>query len=193
MAFYNLLVDFVGAHQILLVFLGSFFFGDTVILSFALLSGQGVLSVYTLLIFGFLGTVVSDSLWFFLGKYFFMIDYLKKKIKRYKGVVSSVRKITGKRPFLVLLFAKFMYGTRILFIVYLSVRKLSYTTFLMFNMLGTAIWLLTLTAIGWFAARGTVNLIPALRQGEYLLTIFIVLAVIIRLITQWITKRMTKA
>ena len=192
MALYDLLVNFLGAHQILIIFFGSFFFGDTVIISLALLSAKGIISIPFILIFGFLGTITSDTIWFYTGKYFLNRPYLKKKTKKHDRLLSSINNLTGKKPFLFLLLAKFMYGTRIFFIIYLSARKIKFLTFLVFDMLGTAIWLITLTTIGWLAGKGASNLLPFLKEGEYILTMIIVLAIIIKFTTRWVTKKIEK-
>ncbi len=193
MALSDLLIGFFGSYQIPLIFFGSFFFGDTVILSLAVLSAQGVISIYLLILFGFLGTILSDTIWFYAGSYLLNNkSSFKEKVKKYDRLISSVNRITGKRPFLFLLFAKFMYGTRIFFIAYLSIKKLRYPVFLLFDALGTMIWLFALTMIGWLAGKGITNLIPILKKGEYLLTTIILLAIIMRVATGWISKRIAK-
>jgi len=187
MDLYNLLAGFIGAHQALLIFLGSFFFGDTVILSFSVLMAHSVVSPLKLFVFGFLGTIISDSIWYALGNRLNRTDYVRKK----KHLISKIRALTGKNPFMVLLFAKFMYGTRIMFIIYLSMRKTSFWKFLAYNSAGTVIWLLSLMAIGWMAGAGALNLIPFLKKGEVILTLIIALAVGLKLFSRWLTKRIT--
>lgn len=192
MSLINLFINILGTHQILIIFLGSFFFGESIIISLALLSADGLISLPFLFIFGFLGTIISDSMWFYIGKYGAKKNYLKQKIKKHKKLITSINKITGKKPFVILLFSKFMYGTRIFFMMYLAVRKLAYSTFLLFNTIGTTIWLTTLITVGWLAGQGTKNFIPVLEKGKYLISIIIILLIILRVITLWVTKKITK-
>ena len=185
----NILLGYLNQYQILVIFIGTFLFGDTIVISLAFFAEQGALSLSSLIIFGFLGTVISDSIWFFMSKYLCEIKYIKKKIFQNKKLVKTVDKLTGKKPLLFLIFAKFLYGTRIIFIIYLSIKKLKYLKFLLYNSIGTVIWLLTLIFLGWFSAKGAVNLIPIFKDAQYLLMIALVLALVIKGITIWLTDK----
>ena len=183
------LLSFIETYQILIIFIGTFLFGDTVVLSLGLLSAKGTVSIPLIVIFGFLGTVISDSIWFFMADFIHNRKYVKDKLNKNKKALIALDKLTGRKPFLFLSFAKFLYGTRILFIVYLSIKKLKYTKFMIYNSIGTLIWLAVLILIGWLSGKGIINIIPKFMGAQYLLTAAVVLALIIKGITIWITKR----
>lgn len=90
-----MLLGVLSAHQILLIFLGSFFFGDTVLLSLALAAANGIVSIQSLLIFSFLGTIISDTIWFYAGKYLYMKTY-KKNIQKHRRLLASIDRLTGR-------------------------------------------------------------------------------------------------
>jgi len=100
--------------------------------------------------------------------------------------------ITGQKPFLALLFIKFLYGTRILTILYLSIRKVHYPTFFLFNTIGTVFWLLVMIFVGWLVGRGTADAGQVFSRVEYTLTALVLLIVLYRIITTWLGKEITK-
>lgn len=186
-------ISLLTTYQLPAIFLGAFFFGETVIISAAFLAGHGVWSLYTVFLLSFLGTIISDSLWFLFGST--ILRFLtrwkrgRKKVKELEKEEVPLKKHT---PFFVLLFIKFLYGTRILTIIYLSSRKMSFGLFTLFNAIGTTIWLLIMLTIGWIAAKGTHQFSPLLQKTEYALSILAVTLILAHFIVVWISKKITK-
>ena len=91
-----------------------------------------------------------------------------------------------------MLFIKFLYGTRILTILYLSTQKLQLSTFLLWNAIGTLLWLVVMISIGWLAGNSVINIIPYVDKAEYAAAILLLLIILVRFGTQWLSKRITK-
>ena len=186
------IVSLLVTYQMPAIFLGAFFFGETVILTAAFLAGQGIWSVASVFWLSLVGTVVSDSLWFVLGQAFFKFTKRWEKYQdKYQTFLLKLETITGRRPFLSLLFIKFLYGTRILTILYLSIREVRYFTFLLFNTVGTILWLLVMISIGWLVGRGAMNVADVFYKVEYALTALVLLIVLYRIIAAWLGKKIT--
>ncbi len=166
-------------YQFPAIFLGSVIFGETIILAAAYLAGEGWWSVYTVFWITFSGTILSDSVWFYLGgKLIKKSNEWQEKQERYKKLMAFLERVTHGRAFLSLLFIKFMYGTRIITIMYLSIHKLRFRTFLLFNAIGTFFWLLVMVALGWYASIKIGGDIPDIKKFQYgvsALFVFIVL------------------
>lgn len=186
-------IQLLSLYQMPSIFFGAFFFGETVIISAAFLAAEGLWSIYTVFWLSLLGTIVSDSLWFFLGK---QLLTRTKKWEKYKKkhdtLISKLQTLAGDRPFLALLFIKFLYGTRILTIIYLSMRKIHFSLFLLFDTIGSLIWLVAIVAIGWLAGKGIVNMVPIFKKFEYALLILAVVLIIFKIGTTWISKKILK-
>ena len=105
---------------------------------------------------------------------------------------SSLKKIFGQKPFLWLLVIKFLYGTRILTILYLSSQKMRFGLFALFNSLGTILWLAVIMSLGVLGGKGLVNLYPQFQKIQYLIIIILVLVVLFKILTSWISKRLKK-
>ncbi len=188
------LIQLLTNYGWLAILLGAFFFGETVILTAAFLAHQGWWRVYELFVLALIGTVLSDSLWFLLGQ---KLPLILKKIetKRVKLQVAmkTINRLTGTRPFLALLFIKFLYGTRLIFIFYLSANRIKFRTFSIYNSLGTGLWLLVMITLGWLAGTGTNTLTTVdIKQIEIYLTIILILIIAVKLTSKWITNKIAK-
>lgn len=186
-------INLLSLYQLPAIFLGSFLFGETVIIAAAFLSAQGFWSPIDVFWISLVGTIASDSLWFLFG---YRIMSFFHRWERYKEqsarLLMTLENITGKRPFLSLLFIKFLYGTRILTIIYLSIRKMRFLTFIIFDTIGSTLWLVVIISIGWLAGKSIVNLVPFLNKFEYMLLFLVVVILIFRFSAIWISKKITK-
>ncbi|KKT86899.1 MAG: hypothetical protein UW86_C0015G0003 [Microgenomates group bacterium GW2011_GWA1_Microgenomates_45_10] len=187
------IISLLSTYQLPAIFLGAFFFGETVILTAAFLAGQGTWSIESVFWLSLAGTVISDSLWFLLGQTFFKFTKRWEKYQdQYQTFLIKLEKITGQRPFLSLLFIKFLYGTRILTILYLSIREVRFFTFLLFNTVGTILWLLVMISVGWLVGRGATNITDVFYKVEYALTALVLLIVFFKIMTTWLSKKIVK-
>lgn len=186
----QVLLEFITQYGQWAVLLCAFSFGESVIISAGFLAATGVLLLPNVYILALIGTLISDSIWFLFGHLILSRPKrLQQSSERYQRVVSRIEHITGDKPFLILLFMKFLYGTRILTILYLSHRKLGFGTFLFFDAIGTMVWLAVMLGIGWLAGRGITNLFPQAKQLQYAFTILVAAAIISKLVTLWIKSQ----
>lgn len=187
------IINLLSLYQLPAIFIGSFLFGETVIITAAFLSAQGLWSPINVFWLSLVGTIASDSLWFIFGRRILLFFHRWEKYKEQsEKLLVTLERITGKRPFLSLLFIKFLYGTRILTIMYLSVRRMSFPTFAIFDTIGSALWLTAIISIGWLAGKSIVNLVPFLNKFGYALLFLIAIILIFRFATTWLTKKLTK-
>jgi membrane protein DedA with SNARE-associated domain len=173
-----------------LIFFGAFFFGETLIFPAAALAAQGHFSPWAVGVWAYLGTIVSDTLWFSLaGVADRRLATWESWRRRYHQVLAWLDRRFGAHPERALLFIKFVYGTRIATITYLALRKLQLRRFLAYNGVGAAVWATVVVAAGWLAGRGVKALAPGLTNVEHVVLIVLVLALIVRGIVKWISNR----
>ncbi len=193
MDFSVIIVNLLSFYQLPAIFWGAFFFGETVVITAAFLSAQGIWSLLNVFWLALAGTLISDALWFLFGKSFLkLLNRWQRYQQKHDKFVKKLERILGRRPFLVLLFIKFLYGTRILTIIYLSLRKIRFRTFLIFNTIGTLVWLVVMIAIGWLAGKGIANVIPVFHRIGYALSLLVLFLIIFKVITSWLGKRIIK-
>ncbi|MFA7286702.1 MAG: VTT domain-containing protein [Patescibacteria group bacterium] len=184
-------IQFIIAHHVFGIFLGSVFFGESVILTAAFLSGQGLWSPVVVWWVALLGTVFSDSVWFLFGRQATTFVFRRYQ-KKYETVLATIEERFGTKPFLALLFIKFLYGTRILTLLYLATRRLRFSTFLFFDTAGAILWLTVMVLLGWLAGRGSVNLISYFGHVEVALLVLVLVFFTYQPITVWLSNRLLK-
>ncbi len=174
-----------------LLFFGPMFGGEVVIIAFAFLSAQGVLSLFLIAILSFLAVFLMDAVWFFLGR-----SAVAKWIISHRHVsptaviiFESVRRVSRGNHFIALVIAKLMPGTRILMIMYMSKSDIVFKKFALYNTAAILIWLLIIIPIGFISGTGFTYL-AGIFKHLYVSVGFVFLVVIIIIaIHLWIKKQ----
>ncbi len=169
--------------------LGAFFGGEETILIIAMLSATGALSFQEVLMFSFLGTMLSDFCWFQFGKYAMERLERRPNIKnKFVMVADFIRTVARGRTFIALLITKFLYGTRIIMIFYLSKIQLSFRQFFIYNSIVTAIWSIAVCALGYYAGKGVMGLLDAYHNLAYSLSIVAAVILVIYILRIWLNR-----
>ena len=187
------IANLLATYELPAIFFGAFFFGELVILTAAFLAGQDTWSISNVFWLALAGTIASDSLWFMLGQTFLRsTKRWGKYYDKYHLYLDKLEEITGQKIFLSLLFIKFLYGTRIMAILYLSMRRMRFLTFLLFNTIGTIIWLVAIILVGWLAGKGVANIDEIYQRFEFVLMTLVLLLVCYKMLTIWLGKKVVK-
>lgn len=132
--------------------------GETVVLASTVVATQGEWSLNEVILWCLVGTVASDLFWFKLaGTAGDRLKPLRDPGPRQQAALKWLRRRTGERPYLALLFFKFLYGTRFLMLVYLATRDVSLRRFLLYDIGGTILWLAILVPAGWLLGVGLIR------------------------------------
>ncbi len=186
------IITLLTEYQWPAIFIGAFLFGETVIIAAAFLAAGGLWTLTDVFWLSLAGTITSDSTWFLFGqKILPLFNRGKQQKERQQRILASVETATGGKPLALMLCAKFVYGTRILTIVYLSRLKLPYSSFAAFDTASSTIWLAVVCAIGWLTGKSMVNLAPYLNQFKYAALFLILIIVIFKIGTVWLSKKIT--
>ncbi len=184
------ILHFLQVYQFPAILVGSFLFGQTVVIAAAFLAGQNLWSVWNVFLICLLGNVISDAMWYFIGTHFTTwIEKHEKHGARYKKVIERINKYVGKRVFLALILIKFLYGTRIFTIFYMTARKLNFWKFMVLNTLGTIIWLAAIIGAGYLAGRGTANYLGTLTDIKFVILALVAFILLYKLIDSWTEKK----
>lgn len=188
----SIVLSLLATYQLPTIFVTAFFGGEGVIMTSAFLAARGIWSIEAVFFLTLTGTVAADIVWFLFGYQILQMFGKYSKLKNYTGFEKKLNNIFGKRPFLILLFIKFLYGTRILTIVYLSYRKMSLKMFALYDTIGTMLWLAVILPIGWFAGKGVALIIPIFKKTQYALFILVLFIAVLSIVTKWITRKISK-
>ena len=183
-------VSWMTSYHSWIILAGTFVFGDSIVLAASGLAAHGQWSVGSVILWSFLGTLISDTMWFKLADR--TLQRIMSDPTREAAFVRMTARMdrwVGESPHHGLLFVKFLWGTRTLSIVYMASRGVSPLTFMLFDAIGTLLWLAVLVPIGFLAGQGVANLSADLTRLEYALPILLVLAIVLKRGRTWILNR----
>lgn len=176
------------------IFLGTVFFGEVIVLTAAFLSGNGMWSVWSVFLFSLAGVLVSDAAWFYFGRRSNrLLQRYTNRLEKYRAYVTYIDNAFERRPWRTMLFLKFLYGTRIIMIVYLSLTPLSLRRFVAADAFATTILLSLVITVGWLAGAGVIHAIPSLANIQYAILILLGIIVVYKLMTLWLSRQIDKS
>lgn len=196
MPFFQLLLaqitQALTVYQLPAVFAGTFFFGDIIVITAFVLAFRLDWSLAPVFLAVASATLAADTFWFFLGRRIFQF-LAKKQGKFYQRYEKSLKlldkSIPFQRPWLVLLYFKFLQGARIFIIAYLSMRKIPYRTFIWLDAIGTAVWLAVFAALAYLIVAGVRIVLPYVDEALFVVTALFVSFVVVRLAYYLILKK----
>jgi len=187
------IIALLTEFQMPAIFFGSFFFGETVIMTAAFLSTQDLWPLMNVFWLSLAGTITSDSIWFLFGRkiliYFNRWDRHKNRSER---ILKAIEGITGNNRLALMLCVKFVYGARIFTIMYLSMRTMNYGRFVAYDTISSTLWLSVICTIGWLAGKSITNLAPFLNRFEYAALALVLVLVTFKIGTAWISRKIAK-
>ena len=107
MALESFVLQTLTAYRISAVFGGAFLFGETVIISAFFLAAQLHWPVWEVFIAAFVGTIVSDSVWYIFGRSF--RPAAERWISKHNNsrLLTTLEPLSRRQPALALLYIKF--------------------------------------------------------------------------------------
>ncbi len=182
------------ALQYLVVYLGAAFGGEVAMIALSFLSAQGFLPFWPFLIVSFLGVLSSDSLWFFMGK-----TKMAERIFNHKYatatvimITEAIHKVSRGNHLFALVFAKFLIGTRVVLILYVSKSNLSFKRFIVHDTVAIIVWLLVVVPIGFLSGLGFTyfsHILENIYAGIGFLILVLVLCIMMQM---WLKRLFTK-
>lgn len=166
------LVELVGTYGYLAVFLGCLIEGDALLLVASFLSYLGKLDLPLVMLAAFLGTWLSDLSWFLLGRY--STHHYFRKWYWLHTISNRSAGIVGKRPRMMAVSMRFMYGLRMIIPFSLGKTSMSTLSFLIYNALGVLVWIGVFSAMGYFFASITETIFGRMKHLEIILPVIIV-------------------
>lgn len=131
----------------LAVFLGSILEGETILILAGFAAHQGYLSFPMVAGVAFCGGALGDQVFFFLGR-----RYGKTMFDRFPKLrphVATVDQLILRFHSAVIVMVRFMYGLRVAGPVIIGASGVAPWRFIVFNMLGAAIWALAIGGAGY--------------------------------------------
>jgi membrane protein DedA with SNARE-associated domain len=175
-------------HKSWIVFVGTFFLGESVVLAASALAAQGSWTAAAVAGWAFAGTLASDTIWFRTARLGLDRWSDGERAERLARATARLDRLVGEHPHRALTFIKFVYGTRIASIAYMATRNVPTRRFIAFDAIGTCLWLAVMIPIGWAIGRGLDHLGADLKEVEWIVLGIVLAAAAVRGIQRWRTR-----
>jgi len=127
-----------------LIFLGTFFEGETIMILGAFAAHRGYLNIELVMLAGFLGTLFGDQLWFWVGRRHGKEWLMRKPDRAHR--VQRVQRLLERHSTLIIVGFRFLYGLRTITPLALGASDVDWRKFAILNVIGAFVWAV---AIGW--------------------------------------------
>jgi membrane protein DedA with SNARE-associated domain len=151
----------------LALFVGCLLEGETLLFLAGYAAHRGYLSLPLVVLIAFVAGTLGDQMFFFLGRYYGMRAI--RLIPNAEARVAKLNHMLLRYHRRLIVGVRFMYGLRVLGpIVIGSNSEIPIKRFIMFNMLGAALWALLFASVGDLLGKTMSWLIADIRQYEAL-------------------------
>ncbi len=151
------------------ILLGTFLEGETIVILAGMLVAGGHLSFQGVVCCSLAGSLMSDQLMFFLGRY--KGNAVLARFPRLNRNKERVAKLLLKHDMLLMIGFRFVYGIRNVTPLMLGTSGVPVRRFLIFNIFGAVCWALTFTAGGFYFGHAILRALEI--SGKYAFPILI--------------------
>ncbi len=181
-------------HPILISIIAGILSEEFVLL-LALLSGYGFVGIWKVAVFGFIGVIVHDVAVYWFGRLPVTRRFFKKfgQASHHQKKLGFIFRFLKQKYYLPLLLTKFVYGTRVAFIVYLSQKERNFWRYFLVNLIAVAIWFVIMVPLGWLAGQGFSHLLTIAKGIEKLFGLIVILIMLYFLVHKLVMRMLKRA
>ena len=130
-------------YEILISAAAPFILGDVSLHIIGILSGEGILTLWVVILIPTLSTIFVESFVLYLVRHKNLIGRILKGTKKEKVILEKIKHIQRRfhgRDVPVLIMSKFLPGSRLITMVYLGICKLPFIKFLLIESILVVSW-----------------------------------------------------
>jgi membrane protein DedA with SNARE-associated domain len=143
--------DFLDQYGYLALMVGTFFEGETAILVASSLIHRGMFDAPPTIFMAFLGSFISDWLYYLIGRLNGKL-FIEKRPKL-RARVEPVTNFFHHNQVQILFTYRFLYGFRVIIPIIIGMSNIRPFQFLTYSILAGLIWATTVSTIGYFIGR----------------------------------------
>lgn len=172
-------MDLLSQYGYVALFAGCLLEGETLLLLAGLAAHGGYLSLPIVVGVAFVGGTLGDQVGFFVGRRYG--DSLLGRWTSLDARAVRVRSLIDRHSAPLIVGVRFMYGLRLIGPVVIGMSDVSAWRFVVFNMIGAAIWAASVSAVGYLFGHTIEWLVADLERLEKaaLVCLLVVVAVLL--------------
>jgi membrane protein DedA with SNARE-associated domain len=171
----------INQYGYLIIFVITFFEGETVLIIAAVLARGGLLDIDLCILSAFLGSVFGDQLFFHFARHE-GYDFVKK-FKYLSAVLPRADKLVKRHGAYVVLFSRFIYGLRTALTVICGLGKMPPMKFGIYNAISALIWAVSYGFLGYFFGKA-IGTVAGLSEVRYVIVAIIAIVALV----YWIVR-----
>lgn len=138
---------FLDDYGLIAVLVGTFFEGETILVLGGIAAKMGHLSLPMVMVMAFIGSLLGDQLWFFVGR--FGGDWVMRRRPQWKpGLRKALERLERNQVWFILCF-RFLYGLRSVAPFAIGMSRVRTPTYVILNLIGAAIWAAVVAMLGY--------------------------------------------
>ena len=172
------------------LFFGFFLPGDSLLFIAGLLSATGAFDIKILITLCILGAILGDSVGYWTGK-----KWGRKLFEKENSFLFKKQRLLAAEDFYekhgkyTIIVARFIPIIRTFAPIVAGIGNMHYKTFIMYNILGAVLWVLSLTFLGYFLGRVIPNADTYILPIVFLIVLISCVPIIFKFISHFIKNR----
>lgn len=162
-------------YGLLIIFVGTFLEGETIVILAGFSAHQGLLNPFAVAVSAFCGSFAGDQFWFYLARHYRTHRFVVKAVDR--PAFQRALHFLEHHPTTFILSFRFIYGVRNVSPIVIGLSDIPALRFLSLNALAAAIWATIFTSVGYVFADALETVLGELERIEHAVLIVIVVAV----------------
>ncbi|MDA7086334.1 DedA family protein [Pseudomonas sp. SA3-5] len=175
------LTQLIAQYGYAAILVGAFLEGETVLLLAGFAAHQGYFSFPLVVVFALSGATLGDQLYFFIGR-----RYGDRLLRRFPNLTPSAQRVNRlllRYHASVIVGVRFMYGLRVVGPIAIGMSELPAWRFVLFNLLGAAIWAPLIAGAGFMFGQTLQWLFADIKHYEEVaLLVIVVIGIAINLL-----------
>jgi len=154
----------IDSYGYLALVVGTFLEGETILVLGGIAAKLGYLRLPWVIVSAFVGTLMSDQLFFFLGRWQGQAFLLKHP--HWQSRAEKVRRMLERHRIPIIIGFRFVYGFRTVTPFVLGMSRVPVIEFVVFNIVGAAAWASAIAGLGYAFGKAMELLLGDLRHYE---------------------------
>lgn len=165
---------FITHFGYLAILLGTFLEGETILVLAGLAAHRGYLDLPLVILAAFVGTLLGDQLYFYLGRRH--SEWLLKRHPAWRFKIERVDRILSRYQTIMLLSFRFLYGFRTLSPFVIGMSSIRTWKYIFLNLIGAAVWTVFIAYAGYYFGQAVELFLGDIKRFEIWVFIAVALA-----------------
>jgi membrane protein DedA with SNARE-associated domain len=157
-------------HGYLIIFVGTFFEGETILVLGGLLANQGYLNYWLVVGTGFSASYIGHLVFYFLGKKSSV--WILEKFPALRTKIEQAEYIIRRYETMSLFFTQYVFGIRLASALSFGILEMKTSKFLSLQFISCLVWATLFAALGYWVGSSLDNLINNIERA-FLVILFL--------------------